>query len=122
MQKQLFSLGVAQSKKFETLPETLLSKVKSEQQALSLMVTFSGLTHESLANEIGKPRETVTRFLNGNGGLDFKHFLKLINATGNLFLLQVMANHFGYDLVARDEKANERAMLKQRLAELGEVA
>lgn len=115
MNKQLFSVAEYQAQTLETLPTPLIEQIKTAKQALVLSVSLSGATHESIANEIDKPRETLTRFLNCNGGLNFKHFVKLINATGNLVILQFLAYYFGYELKPIDQKAKRKQEL---LAEL----
>lgn len=108
----------AQAEKLDAVPMILIEQIKSPSQALALSVSLSSGTHESLANEIGKPRETLTRFLNGNGGLNFTKLISLINATGNLVLLQYIAYLFGYKLKALDNKAKRIAELEAEMKEL----
>lgn len=48
--------------------------------------------------------------------------LKLINASGNLFLLQVMANYFGYTLTPIDKNAKRKAELLAELQALENAA
>lgn len=115
MTKQLFSVSEYQAERLEAVPMMLVDQIKTGKQALALSVSLSGATHESLASDIGKPRETLTRFLNCNGGLKFNEIVKLVNATGNLVLLQYLANTFGYELTAIDTKAKRKQEL---LAEL----
>lgn len=121
MNGQLFKVSSAQAKTLEMLPSSLLDGM-TNLQALTTSVTLSGGTHESLANGIGKPRETLTRFLNGHGGLNFFELMRLINETGNLVILQYMAHEFGYELTAIDQKAKRKAELLAELAEIERAA
>lgn len=118
MNKDLFNVDIAQSKSMERLNDALLEQVKTGKQALSLSISMSGATHESLATEIKKPRETLTRFLNCNGGLKLSEIENLINATGNLVILQFLARKFGYELKPIDLKARRIAELEAELKEL----
>jgi hypothetical protein len=122
MQKQIFSVLPHQAETLELLPMALIEQAKSDSQALTMSVSLSNGTHESLSNEIGIPRETLTRFLNGNGGLNYTNFKKLINATGNLVLIQDLAHTFGYELKAIDVKAKRKAELLAELAEIERAA
>lgn len=118
MQKQIFSVLEAQAKTFETLPSSLIEQITSDRQALTMSVSLSGATHEAIASEMGKARETLTRFLNGNGGLTYSDLKRFINATGNLALLQDLANTFGYEIKAVDQKAKRKAELLAQLEAL----
>jgi plasmid maintenance system antidote protein VapI len=106
---------MAQAQELELMPEILLTQTKDANHAAKFMVGVSGVTNDAIGEEIGKPRETVTRFANGNGGLNANELLRLINACGNVFLLQYLASQCGFDLVRRDAKAQRKAEL---LAEL----
>lgn len=121
-QKQLFTLEEAQAQKLNIMPSIIVRQVSNEEEALTMMVSLSGSTHEGLGNEIGSPRETVSRFINGNGGLSFIRIIKLINASGNLFLLQVMANYFGYELTPINKIAQRKADLLAELQSLENAA
>jgi hypothetical protein len=122
MQARIFNVELAQSRQLDTLPTTLIEQFKTDRQALTMSVSLSHGTHESLSNEIGIPRETLTRFLNGNGGLNYSNFKRFINATGNLVLLQDLAHTFGYELKAIDQTAKRKAELLAELAELERTA
>jgi plasmid maintenance system antidote protein VapI len=113
--KQLLKVELAQAKPLELLPSVLLDQTKDAKEAIKLMVSMSGATHEGLADEMHKPRETLTRFVNGNGGLDINSLVKLINACGNAYLVQYLAHQYGFELKAIDQKAQRKAEL---LAEL----
>jgi len=122
MERQLLKLEQAQAKPLELLPSILLDQTKSAKDAIKLMVSMSGETHEGLSDEIGKPRETLTRFVNGNGGLDINSLSKLINASGNAYLLQYLAHQFGYELKPVDANAKRKAELLAELQQLEKVA
>ena len=114
----MFSVLPAQAKPLEMMPMSLIEQITSDSQALTMCVSLSGATHEGLANEIGKARETLTRFINGNGGLTYTALKQLINASGNLTLIQDMAYTFGFELSAIDHKAKRKAELLAELKEL----
>lgn len=122
MQKQIFSITEAQAKALDSLPMTLIEQFKSESQALTMSVSLSRATHEALSNEMGIARETLTRFLNGNGGLNYSNLKRFINATGNLVLLQDLAYSFGYEIKPIDKMAKRKAELLAELAEIERVA
>ncbi len=122
MNKQLLKLEQAQAKPLELLPSILLDQTKNAKEAIKLMVSMSGATHEGLADEIHKPRETLTRFTNGNGGLDINSLVSLVNACGNAYLIQYLAYKFGYELVSIDQKAQRKAELLAELEALEAAA
>jgi hypothetical protein len=120
--KQILKVEEAQSKALELLPDVLLDQTKNAKEAIKMMVSMSGATHEGLADEIQKPRETLTRFVNGNGGLDINSLSKLINASGNLYLLQYLAHQYGYELKQINTISKRKAELLAELQSLEKVA
>lgn len=122
MNKQIFKVEVAQAKPLELLPSVLLDQTKNAKEAIKLMVSMSGATHEGIADEVRKPRETITRFVNGNGGLDINTLVLLINASGNAYLLQYLAHTFGFELKAIDKTARRKAELLAELQSLENAA
>jgi hypothetical protein len=115
MTKQLFRAEMAQAEKVELLNPLLLKGTNSLQEALAFMVSQADATHEAIGSAIGKPRETVTRFINDNGGLNPSSIERLINECGNLFPLQYLANKYGFNLVKLDEKELKIRQLETQL-------
>jgi len=116
MQKQLLTPHLAQSQVMELINPVLLKGTNNALQALQTSMTLSGITHESLGECIGKPRETVTRFLNGNGGLSAKALESLIDESGNLFFIQYMAKKYGYEMKKIDTQSLKIIALEEELA------
>lgn len=115
MQKQLLTPHLAQSKVMDLINPLLLKGTRNALQAIQTSLTISGLTHESIGGCIGKPRETITRFLNGNGGLDAKSLEKLIDESGNLFFVQYMAKKYGYEMKKIDTQTLRIIELEEEL-------
>jgi len=115
MQTQLLKPHLAQSQAMELVNPLLLKGTTSLLQAMQTSLTLSGLTHESIGECIGKPRETVTRFLNGNGGLDARSLEKLIEESGNLFFIQYLAKKFGYEIKKLDTQTLRIIQLEEEL-------
>lgn len=122
MNRQLLKVETAQIKALELLPTILLDQTKDAKEAIKLMISMSGATHEGIADEVKKPRETITRFINGNGGLDINSLANLINASGNAYLLQYLAHKFGFELKAIDQTARRKAELLAELQSLENAA
>lgn len=116
--KDLFPLSEAQCQEMEKLPLALVKQISNTKVALSTSVAMSGGTHESIASQMCKPRETLTRFLNCNGGLNINEIRSLINATGNLVILQHLAYSFGQELTPLDGKAKRISDLQEELKRL----
>jgi hypothetical protein len=122
MQKQLLTPSLAQFQNMELVNPVLLKGTGNALQALQTSMTLSGLTHESIGECIGKPRETVTRFLNGNGGLSAKALESLIDESGNLFFIQYMAKKYGYEMKRIDSQALKIIALEEELEKARLVA
>lgn len=122
MTKQLLKPDLAQFEKIELLPKVLLKQTKDANAAIKFMVEMSGATHEAIGADINKPRETITRFLNGNGGLTANQICNLINASGNAYFIQYLANKFGFDLVKIDDKELKIRELEDALEEARRAA
>jgi hypothetical protein len=122
MTKQLLRPQEAQAKKLEMLPSVLLKQTPDAKAAVQLMIGMSDATHEALGDAIGKAREQVTRFANGNGGLGANDLEALINECGNVFYLQYLADRFGFELRPKDAKAQRRAEILAELEQLENVA
>jgi plasmid maintenance system antidote protein VapI len=122
MNRQLLRPQEAQSRRIELLDAKLLNTTTDPLRAFQTMVTKSGATHESLGNRLKKPRETVTRMINGSAGITPELMVALIDECGNAYFLQYLANRFGYELKEIDLKAKRRAELEAELAALENAA
>jgi plasmid maintenance system antidote protein VapI len=115
MNRQLLRPQEAQAKKIELLDAKLLNTTTDPLRAFQTMVIKSGATHESLSSRLGKPRETVTRMINGNAGITPDAMVELIEECGNAYFLQYLAHRFGYELKEIDLKAKRLAELEAEM-------
>lgn len=118
MNRELLKPQEAQAQGVALLNPVLLNSCRTAKEAVGLMVNQASGTHESIGNEFGKSRETVTRFANDNGGLKPSDIEKLILACGNAFFLQFLAKKIGCKIVKLDKDDIERAELEEKLARL----
>jgi transcriptional regulator with XRE-family HTH domain len=121
MQKQLLRLQEAQAERIELAPEALVAQCKSGSVALNTTCLASGYTQETLAHEIGKAREVLSRACNGRGGLDPDVLVALCNASGSVFVLQYMAHQLGF-VLKPNAKAERLAQLEAEIEELRRAA
>lgn len=121
-QAQLLKPHLAQSQAMEIVNPLLLKGTNNLLQAIQTSLTLSGLTHESIGECIGKPRETITRFLNGNGGLDANALERLVDESGNLFFIQYMAKKYGYEMKKIDTQSLRIIELEEALEQARKVA
>jgi len=112
----LFPVESAQSKSMEVLDEVLLRTTKSAKSAVQTMVAYSNSTQEAIANEMGSTQYSVSRFINGNRGININELEAFINSCGNLFLLQYLAGKYGKKLTDIDEKEAHIRDLEYQLA------
>jgi plasmid maintenance system antidote protein VapI len=117
-QTQLLKPQEAQAQRIELLEPTLLNTTTNAMQAFQTMVTKSGATHEAIGNKLRKPRETVTRMINGSAGITPDTLVEFIDECGNAYFLQYLANRFGFELKPIDLKAKRRAELEAELKAL----
>jgi hypothetical protein len=102
--KDLYPIQDSQAKPMEMLDEVLLRTTKSAKSAVQTMVAYSNTTQEAIANDIGSTQYSVSRFINGNRGMNINEIENFINSCGNLFLLQYLAGKYGKKLVDIDSK------------------
>jgi transcriptional regulator with XRE-family HTH domain len=121
MQKQLLKPQEAQAQKIELVPDLLIQQCKSGAVALNQTCLASGYTQETLAEQIGKAREVLSRACNGRGGLNPDVIVKLCNASGSAFVLQYMAHQLGF-VLKPNAIAEKRAALLAELEQLEEAA
>lgn len=114
--RDMFPVAKAQAKQMELLDCTLLNTTPSAKEAVKMMVAYAGSTQEAIANEMGKDQESISRFINGNRGMNINDFENFINACGNLYLIQFLAFKFGYKLTAMSQNEQEILELEHQLA------
>ena len=115
--RDMYPVELAQSKGMNLLDGALVKGVTSAKEALRQMVASSNSTHEAIANETDKSQTSITRFINGNRGMNIDSFEGFINACGNLFILQYWANKYGFKLVRMDDKEAHIQDLEHQLLE-----
>ena len=112
----LYPVSNSQAKPMEILDDVLLRSTKNAKAAVQTMVAYSNTTQEALANEMGSTQYSVSRFINGNRGININELEAFINACGNLFLLQYLAGKYGKKLVNINDKEAEILELEYKLA------
>lgn len=112
----LYPVANSQAKPMEILDYVLLRSTKNAKAAVQTMVAYSNTTQEALANEMGSTQYSVSRFINGNRGININELEAFINACGNLFLLQYLAGKYGKKLVNINDKEAEILELEYKLA------
>jgi hypothetical protein len=95
----MYPVDTAQSKTMELLDDVLLRTTPNAKAALQQMLAYANTTQDAIANEMKKTQYSVSRMVNGNRGININELENLINACGNLFLLQYLANKYGKKLV-----------------------
>jgi plasmid maintenance system antidote protein VapI len=118
MQQQLIRVHEAQAQKIELLDAKLLNTTSDPLRAFQTMIAKSGTTHEALGSRLKKPRETVTRMINGNAGITPDLLIDLIEECGNAYFLQFMAHRFGFELKPIDQRLQRMAELEAEMEEL----
>jgi hypothetical protein len=100
----MYPLSTAQAPSMEMLDDLLLRSTKSAKDAVKQMVAYSNSTQEAIANEMKTTQYSVSRFINGNRGINVDDLEAFINSCGNLYLLQYLAHKYGKKLVDVDAK------------------
>jgi antitoxin component HigA of HigAB toxin-antitoxin module len=95
----MYPVNTAQSRSMALLDDVLLRNTPNAKAALQQMLAYANTTQDAIANELGKEQYSISRMVNGNRGININELEKLINACGNLFLLQYLANKYGKKLV-----------------------
>jgi plasmid maintenance system antidote protein VapI len=120
--KQLLKPQLAQAKKIESVDLLLVRQARNATDAAKQQAIFSDATYEAIANGMGRGKETVTRFVNGNGGFNPEQIEKFILECGNTFFLQYLAYQAGYELKAIDQREARKAELLAELQQLENAA
>lgn len=113
----MYGLQEYQSKPMEMLDDLLIKSTKTAKQAIQTSVAYSNTTQEAIASETGLKQSSVSRFINGNRGININELEAFINSTGNLFLLQYLAGKYGKKLIDIDGTEAEILDLEYRLHE-----
>lgn len=100
----MYPVSNAQTKKMEVLDDVLLRTTPNAKAALKQMIAYANTTQDAIAEEMKKTQYSISRMANGNRGININELESLINACGNLFLVQYLANKYGKKLVDIDEK------------------
>ena len=115
--RELYPVLETQYKQMEMLDSVLIKSTKTAKQAVQTMVAYSNTTQDAIASETGLKQSSVSRFINGNRGINVNELEAFINACGNLFLLQYLANKWGKKLVdieSREERIRNLEFLLEQ--------
>lgn len=115
--RELYPVLETQYKQMEMLDSVLIKSTKTAKQAIQTMVAYSNTTQDAIASETGLKQSSVSRFINGNRGINVNELEDFINACGNLFLLQYLANKWGKKLVdieSREERIRNLEFLLEQ--------
>lgn len=120
--KQLLKPQEAQAQKIESVDLLLVRQARNATDAAKQQAIFANATYESIANGMGRGKETVTRFVNGNGGFTPEQIEAFILECGNTFFLQYLAYKAGFQLTPIDQKEVRKAELLAELQSLENAA
>jgi hypothetical protein len=120
--KQLLKPQEAQAQKIESVDMLLVRQARNATEAAKQQAIFADSTYEAIANGMGRGKETVTRFVNGNGGFTPEQLEKFVLECGNTFFLQYLALRAGFELKAIDQIAVRKAELLAELQQLENAA
>lgn len=115
--REMYPVSEAQSKHMELLDGVLLRGTPNAKEAVKTMVSYANTTQDAIANEMGKEQYSISRFINGNRGMNIDEIENFINACGNLYLIQYFANKYNFKLVAIDSKEARINELEYLLAQ-----
>lgn len=115
MNKELYPVAHIQAKPMDLLDDVLLRGTHSAKDAVRQMVSSANTTQDAIANEMGVTQYSISRFINGNRGMNIDELESLINACGNLYLVQYLAYKYGMKLVKETESEQEIKALEYQL-------
>ncbi|WP_407280580.1 hypothetical protein U5817_09870 [Aromatoleum evansii] len=115
MQREMPMMAAARRPK-EVEPK-LLEMCRHRLDAIRLCIQLSGLSHETIAEELGLDKGHLCRILQGKAYFPDTRTIKLMELCGNIAPMQWEAQAMGYQLSA-DSKAQRKAELMAELAAL----
>lgn len=95
----------------------LLEMCRHRLDAIRLCIQLSGLTHETISDQLGMDKGHLCRILQGRAHFPDAKSVKLMELCGNIAPMQYEAMAMGYQLSA-DCKAQRKAELLAELAAL----
>lgn len=120
--RQLLKPQEAQAKRIELVDLVLVRQARNATDAAKQQAIFADGTYESIASGMNRGKETVTRFVNGNGGFNPEQIEQFILECGNTFFLQYLAYKVGCQLSPIDQKEMRKAELIAELQALDNAA
>jgi hypothetical protein len=111
MQKDMYPIAEAQTKRLELMPDKLIEQCKNGAMALSQTVANNGASLDDVAEVIGKQRRVLSRAMKGSAGL-------LMQESDSVYLLQYMCHRMGGRFVFESNEERELRDLKERVAQI----
>jgi hypothetical protein len=118
MQKDMYPIAEAQTKRLELLPDKLIEQCKNGAMALSQTVANNGASLDDVAEVIGKQRRVLSRAMKGSAGLPIDTLIKLMQESDSVYLLQYMCRRMGGRFVFESNDERELRELKERVAQI----
>jgi hypothetical protein len=118
MQKDMYPIAKAQTKRLELMPDKLIEQCKNGAMALSQTVANNGASLDDVAEVIGKQRRVLSRAMKGSAGLPIDTLIKLMQESDSVYLLQYMCHRMGGRFVFESNEERELRDLKERVAQI----
>jgi hypothetical protein len=118
MQKDMYPIAEAQTKRLELMPDKLIEQCKNGAMALSQTVANNGASLDDVAEVIGKQRRVLSRAMKGSAGLPIDTLIKLMQESDSVYLLQYMCHRMGGRFVFESNEERELRELKERVAQI----
>ena len=118
MQKDLYPITEAQSKRIQLVPDALVEQCKNGAMALSQTVSNTALSQEDFSERVGKQRRVLGRALKGSAGLPIDTLIRVMEESDSVYLLQYMCKRMGGRFVFESQDERELRELKEKVAAL----
>ncbi|HYD34385.1 MAG TPA: helix-turn-helix transcriptional regulator [Methylophilaceae bacterium] len=118
MNRELNLLAEAQAERLETHEYKVIAACKDGVSALRMTAIQSGYTQETLAELLGKAKKVLSRAVTGSSSLTIDTLIKLMQISGNVFLLEYMCHRMGGKFVFYTQEEIELREAKERVAKL----